>query len=167
MRHGGIQQMIETAVKCVIKEPVTSRYVMLLETLCGHYLIPVKIGEFEAESIYCVLNRIKSPRPMTYDFISNILFTIDEVNIDRVVIDGYRDGVYSASMYVICDKEEKRVDCRPSDGVALALKMGVPVYVEDDILCPNCCVDRTFINEDDNKILANLIDEHDSLYWHY
>lgn len=157
--------MIETSVKCVIREPVTSRYVMLLETLCGHYLIPVKIGEFEAEAIYCVLNRITSPRPMTYDFISRIIGTIDEVNIDRVVVDRFEHGVYMASIYVNCSKEEKRVDCRPSDGVTLALKMGIPVYVEDHLLCPQCCVDRQHMAEQDNKVLGNLIDDQDSLFW--
>lgn len=157
--------MIETAVKCVIREPLTSRYLMLLETLCGHYLMPVKIGEFEAEAIYCVINRIRSPRPMTYDFISSIISSIDEVNLDRVVLDRYEDGVYKASLYVICNKEEKRVDCRPSDGVAIALRLGVPVYVEDSLLCPDCCVDRTVLAETDNKVLSNLIDGNDSPFW--
>lgn len=157
--------MIETTVKCVIREPLTSRYVLLLETLCGHYLIPVNVGDFEAESIYCVLNRINTPRPMTYEFIARILDSIDDANIDRVVVDRYENGNYKASIYVICNKSEKRVDCRPSDGITLALRMGVPVYVEDDILCPACCVDRTHINEDDNKILGTLIDNQDSLFW--
>lgn len=77
--------MIETTVKCVIREPLTSRYVLLLETLCGHYLIPVNVGDFEAESIYCVLNRINTPRPMTYEFIARILDSIEDANIDRVL----------------------------------------------------------------------------------
>lgn len=157
--------MIETAVKCVIKEPLTSRYLMLLETLCGHYLMPVKIGEVEAEAIYCVIHRIESPRPMTYDFISSVLSSIEEVNIDRVVLDRYENGIYKASLYVNCNKEEKRIDCRPSDGVAVALRLGVPVYVEDELLCPTCCVDRTSINEIDNKVLSNLIDDHDAPFW--
>jgi len=157
--------MIETTVKCVIREPLTSRYVLLLETLCGHYLIPVNVGDFEAESIYCVLNRINTPRPMTYEFIARILDSIEDANIDRVVVDRYENGNYKASIYVMCNKSEKRIDCRPSDGITLALRMGVPVYVEDDILCPSCCVDRTHINEDDNKILGTLIDNQDSLFW--
>lgn len=157
--------MIETAVKCVIKQPLTTRYVLLLETLCGHYLIPVNIGDFEAESIYCLLNRITSPRPMTYDFISRILESIDSVNIDRVVVDRYEDGIYKASIYVVCNKTEKRIDCRPSDAVSLAMRMDVPIYVEDNLLCPQCCVDRKQMCEQDNKVLGNLIDDQDSLFW--
>ncbi|MCD8553199.1 bifunctional nuclease family protein [Seleniivibrio sp.] len=158
--------MIETTVKCVIREPLTSRYVLLLETLCGHYLIPVNVGDLEAESIYCVLNRINTPRPMTYEFIARIIDSIEDANIDRVVVDRYEQGNYKASIYVICSKSEKKIDCRPSDGIALAMRMGVPVYVEDDILCPTCCVDRTNINERDNKVLANLIDDQDGPLWH-
>lgn len=157
--------MIETSVKCVIKQPLTTRYVLLLETLCGHYLIPVNVGDFEAESIYCVLHKIKSPRPMTYDFISTILKNIDKVNIDRVVVDRYEDGIYKASIYVICNKEEKRIDCRPSDAVSLALRMDIPIYVEDNLLCPQCCVDRNHIDERDNKVLGNLIDDQDTQFW--
>ncbi|MGD9808179.1 MAG: bifunctional nuclease family protein [Deferribacterales bacterium] len=157
--------MIETSVKCVIKDPLTSRYILVLETLCGHYLVPVYIGAFEAESIYCIINRIKSPRPMTFDFISGILGFIDEVNIDRVVIDRYEDGLYKASVFVNCNKVEKRIDCRPTDAVSLALQMDVPVYVEDDII--SCkCVNRTTMNEMDNKTLGTLIDnDHGSIFW--
>jgi bifunctional DNase/RNase len=157
--------MIETSVKCVIKDPLTSRYILVLETLCGHYLVPVYIGAFEAESIYCIINRIKSPRPMTFDFISGILGFIDEVNIDRVVIDRYEDGLYKASVFVNCNKAEKRIDCRPTDAVSLALQMDVPVYVEDDII--SCkCVNRTTMNEMDNKTLGTLIDnDHGSIFW--
>jgi bifunctional DNase/RNase len=157
--------MIETSVKCVIKEPVTSRYVLILETLCGHYLIPVYIGAFEAESIYCTLNKIKSPRPMTYDFISGILGFLEEVNLDRAVIDRYEDGLYKASVYVICRKEEKRIDCRPTDAVSVALQMGVPIYVEDCMLIPGRCIDRTSMNELDNKTLGHMLDDHGTVFW--
>lgn len=157
--------MIETSVKCVIKEPLTSRYVLILETLCGHYLIPLYIGAFEAESIYCILNKIKSPRPMTFDFISGIIGFIDEVNMDRVVIDRYEDGIYKASVYVNCSKDEKKIDCRPSDAVSLALRMGVPVYVEDEMLEPGKCVDRTAIDELDNTTLGTLLDDHGTVFW--
>jgi len=157
--------MIETSVKCVIKEPVTSRYVLILETLCGHYLVPLYIGSFEAESIYCILNKIKSPRPMTFDFISGIIGFLEEVNIDRVVVDSYEEGIYKASVYVNCSKTEKRIDCRPSDAVSLALQMEIPVYVEDDLLSPGCCVDRTSISETDNKTLGSILDDHGTVFW--
>jgi len=157
--------MIETSVKCVIKEPLTSRYLMILETLCGHYMIPVGVGAFEAESIYTTLNQIKSPRPMTYDFISHMIDNMDNVNLDRIVIDRYEDDIYKASAYVICDKVEKRIDCRPSDGVSLALRMGVPVYVEDEVLVDNCCVDRRCMCDIDNRVLDNMMDDNGSLFW--
>ncbi|ADD69209.1 protein of unknown function DUF151 [Denitrovibrio acetiphilus DSM 12809] len=157
--------MIETSVKCVIKEPLTSRYILVLETLCGHYLIPVYIGAFEAESIYCVQNKIKSPRPMTFDFISGILGYLDEVNIDRAVVDRYEDGLYKASVFVICNKEEKRIDCRPTDAVSLALHMDIPIYVEDDVLNSGKCVDRNNLTKLDNETLGSLIDDHGTVFW--
>jgi len=157
--------MIETSVKCVIKEPLSARYVLVLETLCGHYLIPVYIGAFEAESIYCILNQIKSPRPMTYDFISGIIDFIDEVNLDRVVVDRYEEGIYKASVYVNCDKTEKKIDCRPSDAVSLALRMDIPVFVEDNVLEPGRCVDRTTIPAGDNNTLSSLINDNESTFW--
>jgi bifunctional DNase/RNase len=159
------EKMIETLVKCVIKEPLTSRYLMVLETLCGHYIIPVGVGAFEAESIYTVLNKIESPRPMTYDFISMIINNLEDVNVDRVVVDRFEDGVYKASVYVNCAKAERRIDCRPSDAISLALRMSIPVYVEDDVLCPECSVDRTLIDDLDNSILGNIIDDHTTTFW--
>lgn len=156
--------MIETSVKCVIKDPLSTRYILVLETLCGHYLVPVYIGAFEAESIYCILNKIKSPRPMTFDFISGIIGFIKEVNIDRVVVDRYEEGLYKARVFVNCNKEERHIDCRPTDAVSLALQMDVPIYVEDDLL--SCkCIDRTRMDEMDNKTLGSLIDDHGSVFW--
>jgi len=157
--------MIETSVKCVIKEPLTSRYILVLETLCGHYLIPVHVGAFEAESIYCILNKIRSPRPMTFDFISGIIDFLEEVNIDRVVVDRYEEGIYKATLYVICNKEEKAIDCRPSDAVSLAIQMDIPMFIEDSVLQPGSCVDRTKMNELDNKTLGSMIDDHGTVFW--
>ncbi|PLX67556.1 MAG: hypothetical protein C0603_09235 [Denitrovibrio sp.] len=157
--------MIETSVKCVIKEPLSSRYVLVLETLCGHYLIPVYIGEFEAESIYCILNKIKSPRPMTYDFISGIIDFIDGVNLDRVVVDRYEEGIYKASVYVNCNKEEKQIDCRPSDAISIALSMDIPVFVEDAVLEPGRCVNRNTIPDLDNATLGTLLEDTTTHFW--
>ena len=89
---------------------------------------------------------------------------MDEVNVDRVVIDRFEDGVYKASVYVINNKVETKIDCRPSDAVSLALKLETPVYVEDDVLTCKC-IDRTNINDLDNTTLGTLIGDHGTVFW--
>jgi bifunctional DNase/RNase len=157
--------MYEAGVKCVIKEPITSRYVMMLETICGQYLIPITIGTFEAEAIYQELNKIPSPRPMTYEFISGILKVLHGVTVENVVIDNVNKGIFTAKLYLSSGGNSALVDCRPSDAVALALHMQVPVYVEDQVVSKSCCIERTGLSTVEERALFGIIDDQGTSFW--
>jgi len=157
--------MYEVSVKCVIKEPLSSRYVLMLETICGSYLIPINIGTFEAEAIYSQLNSISTPRPMTYDFISSILSNMDGVNVDKVVVDSEKSGVYTAKMYINQDNGgQKIVDCRPSDAVALSMKLCIPIYVEEKVLSGKC-ISRDGIDRRDESTLNHILNDQGNTFW--
>lgn len=157
--------MFEAGVKCVIREPITSRYVMMLETICGQYLIPITIGTFEAEAVYQELNKIPSPRPMTHQFIGGILGVLDNVQIESIIIDNVEKGVFTAKLSIKSADEPKIVDCRPSDGVALALHMDIPLYIEEAVVSKSCCIERGGLTINEERALFGIIDDQGTTFW--
>ncbi|MGA1845857.1 bifunctional nuclease family protein [Deferribacter abyssi] len=157
--------MKEVSVKCVIKDPVTARYVLILETKDGFY-VPIKIGVFEAEAIYTELNQIVPPRPMTYDFITGILTAIEDVKIEKVIIEDYEDGVFKASLYLANGNNYKVIDCRPSDAIALSLRIKSPVYIKDVVLNKCKCFTRDCIKgETGVDILEEILTDQGTTRW--
>jgi len=77
------------------------------------------------------MENIEPPRPMTHDLIKNILETFG-YNLNSVIIDALNDGTFHAKL--IFDTEDVQIDCRPSDAIAIALRMNAPIFVDNDIL---------------------------------
>jgi bifunctional DNase/RNase len=157
--------MFEAGVKCVIREPITSRYLMMLETICGQYLIPITIGTFEAEAVYQELNKIPSPRPMTHQFISGILDVIENVDIENIVIDNVEKGVFTAKLNIKAAGVARTVDCRPSDAVALALHKEIPLYIEETVVSKSCCIERAGLTMNEERALFGIIDDQGTTFW--
>lgn len=125
--------LIRLFFKRIIKEPVQSRYLMLLQDNQERYL-QIYVGEREGETVASWKESIKPPRPMTYDLISSILNLSDNVVLTKILIDGCSQDVFYAKMLFNVNGEEKVIDCRPSDAIAVGLRMNVPIYAESCVL---------------------------------
>lgn len=125
--------LIRLFFKRIIKEPVQSRYLMLLQDNQERYL-QIYVGEREGETVASWKESIKPPRPMTYDLISSILNLSDNVVLTKILIDGCSQDVFYAKMFFNVNDEEKVIDCRPSDAIAVGLRMNVPIYAESCVL---------------------------------
>lgn len=125
--------LIRLFFKRIIKEPVQSRYLMLLQDNQERYL-QIYVGEREGETVASWKESIKPPRPMTYDLISSILNLSDNVVLTKILIDGCSQDVFYAKMFFNVNGEEKIIDCRPSDAIAVGLRMNVPIYAESCVL---------------------------------
>jgi bifunctional DNase/RNase len=95
--------------------------------------LPLLIGVPEALAIFRELNRYLSPRPMVYDLFKNVLDGLG-VNVERVVIDAFKDDTFYANIFMHIDRAVVVTDARPSDAIALALKTQAPIYVVDEVL---------------------------------
>ncbi|MDK2791678.1 MAG: uncharacterized protein PWQ25_541 [Deferribacteres bacterium] len=157
--------MYEVKVKCVIREPLTKRYVLILESIDGTYYIPITIGMFEAEAIYTEISDIKSPRPLTYDFFSLILENIGDVTVDRIIIYDKSDDVFKAKIVLNKNGIKKEIDCRPSDAIALGLRLKSSIFVEDVILKDKKCIKKDCIKKSDKMILEHIITDQATTYW--
>ena len=98
----------------------------------GEQSLPIYIGLWEAISINNALNKEISPRPLTHDLIVD-LFRSFEITMQALQIDALEDGVYYANMVLQKGDREESMDCRPSDGIAIALRCNAEIFIEDQV----------------------------------
>lgn len=111
----------------------TDVYAMILQQAGGTRRIPIIIGFAEAQSMECKLQNVVTPRPLTHDLMISVMSTfgisLKEVNISKIPM-----GVFAAELVLVGDFGERRVDSRSSDAVALAIRVGAPIYISRELL---------------------------------
>ncbi len=108
-------------------------YALVLGEVEGNRRLPIIIGAFEAQAIALELEKIQPPRPMTHDLLRDTFEAVD-VEVTEVVIDELREGTFFAKIRYRHDGEEQQLDSRPSDAVALAVRVDAPIYVAPMVL---------------------------------
>ena len=108
-------------------------YALVLGEVEGNRRLPIIIGAFEAQAIALELEKIQPPRPMTHDLLRDT-FEAVEVEVTEVVIDELREGTFFAKIRYRHDGEEHQLDSRPSDAVALAVRVDAPIFVAPMVL---------------------------------
>ena len=119
-------------------------FIVILGIAKERVRIPIIIGQSEAQSIAVALDKVTTPRPLSHDVFTSLTNNFD-IYIKEVVIYKYSEGVYYAKM--VCYNEDKEIDieCRPSDGIAIALRLNRPIYTYQEIF------DQAGISIDDNN----------------
>jgi len=107
--------------------------ILFLKDVESEKYLPVWIGDLEARSIEDAYYRRTLERPLTHDLFVDVLANIS-VSVDRVVIDRLDQGTYFATLFMDHNGKTSEVDCRPSDAVAIALRMNARIYVEEDLM---------------------------------
>ncbi|MEX0747891.1 MAG: bifunctional nuclease family protein [Rhodothermales bacterium] len=108
-------------------------YALVLGEVGGNRRLPIIIGAFEAQAIALELEKIQPPRPMTHDLLRDTLEAVGAEVLD-VVIDELREGTFFAKIRYIHDGDEGQLDSRPSDAVALAVRVDAPIYVSPAVM---------------------------------
>lgn len=94
--------------------------------------LPIWIGLFEAQAILLGLQGVQTPRPLTHDLMASVIRSMGG-ELEKVVITKIVDNTFYALLYLKIDGKEVTVDARPSDGIALSLRMGAPIYISEEI----------------------------------
>ena len=115
--------------------------VVILKDMDGKRFLPILIGPFEATAIALALEGAAVPRPLTHDLMRNVLETLD-AHLEQVVIHDIRESTFFAKLVVRTNGELQEIDARPSDGIALALRMSAPIYVSDKIVLEESVPDK-------------------------
>ena len=110
-----------------------SSYALILKEVYGDRRLPIIIGAFEAQAIALEVEGVKPPRPLTHDLIKNILDGLG-VTITEVVVTELRDGTFYAKIYLDFNGETYEIDSRPSDAIAVAVRCGVPIFVNEEVM---------------------------------
>lgn len=124
---------VEMKVKTITLDPASQTPVVLLEGLQDKALLPIWIGNAEAASIAMELEHVTTPRPLTHDLMRNILKGLG-ATLNRITITEIRNSTYFANLTLQYKGQEFQIDSRPSDAIALALRMKAPIYASPQVL---------------------------------
>ena len=125
--------MVRVRVKALLVDTSNNAPVVLLEGDRDHKVMPIWIGQNEALAISLKLQEKEFERPLTHDLLKSVLDKLSQ-NLERVVIDDLSNKTYYATLELRGPNgEELKVDSRPSDSIALALRTDSPIFVDDDI----------------------------------
>lgn len=108
-------------------------YALVLGEVDGNRRLPIIIGAFEAQAIALELEKIQPPRPMTHDLLRDTLEAVG-AEVTDIVIDELREGTFFAKIRFVHNGSEGQLDARPSDAVALAVRVEAPIYVAPGVL---------------------------------
>ncbi|MHB8653542.1 MAG: bifunctional nuclease family protein [Terriglobia bacterium] len=152
---------VEMKIRGLMMDPVTNMPIVILKDANGTAVLPIWVGIYEANAIALEIEKVTTPRPMTHDLLKNLLLGL-ETQVRRVVVNDLRDDTFYAVIWLEKDGQAISLDSRPSDALALALRVDCPIYVEDDVLksskVSGASADKVS-NEELRKWLENLNDE--------
>ena len=130
---------IEMTISGLMIDPVTHMPIVVLRDGDGRRVLPIWVGLFEANAIALQMEQVQTPRPMTHDLLKSVVEGL-AARVERVVVCDLRDNTFYASIHLVTAEARRLVDARPSDAIALALRAGAPIFVEetviDDVLMP-------------------------------
>ena len=120
-------------VKSLMMDPVTQTPIVILRDPSGKAILPIWVGLFEANAIALKLENVETPRPMTHDLLRAVLESM-QASVERISITDLKDSTFYASVLLRCNGKEFKVDSRPSDAIALALRADAPIFVSKEVI---------------------------------
>ena len=152
---------VEMKIRGLMVDPVTNMPIVVLKDINGNAILPIWVGVYEANAIALEIEKVATPRPMTHDLIRNLLFGL-ETGVKKVVVSELKDDTFFAVIWLERNGEMISVDSRPSDALAIALRLDCPIYVEETVLKTSksvAAISEAGSNEELRRWLENLNDE--------
>ena len=152
---------VEMKIRGLMMDPVTNMPIVILKETGSETVLPIWVGIFEANAIALEIEKVSTPRPMTHDLLRNLLVGLD-ATVLKVVVTELKEDTFYAVIWLDRGGEVIGIDSRPSDAIALALRMDCPIYVEEEVLAsskPAANATDRVTSEDLRKYLENLGDD--------
>lgn len=124
---------IEMKIKGLVVDPLSKMPIVVLEDQRSERILPIWIGVFEANAIALKIENIATPRPMTHDLLKTFLEKTG-IDIQRIVVNDVRDNTFYAMIHCLHNGNPVIIDSRPSDAIALALRVKAPIFVEESVV---------------------------------
>ena len=148
-------------IRGLMMDPVTNMPIVILKDVNGATVLPIWVGVYEANAIALEIEKVSTPRPMTHDLIKTLLHGLD-TNVRKVVVSELKDDTFYAVIWLDRDGDLISVDSRPSDALAIALRLDCPIYVDETVLKSSkvaATVSDKVNNEELRRWLEGLNDE--------
>ncbi|HJZ65967.1 MAG TPA: bifunctional nuclease family protein [Candidatus Acidoferrum sp.] len=157
---------VEMKIRGLMMDPVTNMPIVVLKDVQGNAVLPIWVGVYEANAIALEIEKVQTPRPMTHDLLRNVFLGL-EVRVDKIVVNDLKDDTFYAVIWVERDGQLMMIDSRPSDALALALRMDCPIFVDEQVLknskVTNAISERTTMDQ----IRGSLEDLNDEDFGRY
>jgi bifunctional DNase/RNase len=149
--------MVEVVLRAVRVDVGSATPLLLLEEVHGQRVLPIFIGAPEATSIAYALQNVQAPRPMTHDLMGHVIEALGG-RLFSAEVTGLVDNTYFASLRLLAHGEEIIVSSRPSDAIALALRVGAPILVNDDLMAAEGR-EMDLSDDDESETESLVVDE--------
>jgi uncharacterized protein len=161
MEAGGREMEVEMKIRGLMMDPVTNMPIVILKDVNGNTVLPIWVGVYEANAIALEIEKVTTPRPMTHDLIKSLLLGLS-TGVRKVVVNELKEDTFYALIWLEREGELISVDSRPSDALALALRLDCPIFVDDTVLKSSkqaASLADKVNNEELRRYLENLNDE--------
>lgn len=125
---------IEVKIRGLMMDPSSGTPIIILKDVNSETMLPIWVGAYEANAIALEIEKISPQRPMTHDLLRNVILEMG-ANVERVVVTELRDNTFFA-MIIMKDRagDSVMIDARPSDAIALALRVDCPIFVNEEVI---------------------------------
>lgn len=124
---------VEMKIRGLMMDPHTNQPIVVLKDVGSETVLPIWVGIFEANAIALEIEKVTTPRPMTHDLMKNLILGLD-TRVHKVVVSELRDDTFFAVIWMEREGKVISIDSRPSDALALALRLDCPIYVDEEVL---------------------------------
>ena len=125
---------IEVKIRALMMDPNSGTPIIILKDVNSETMLPIWVGAYEANAIALEIEKIAPPRPMTHDLLRNLIVELG-LKVERVVVTSLRENTFYAVIELSSGNgEPMRLDSRPSDAIALALRADCPIYVDQEVI---------------------------------
>src|SRR5881396_2787676 len=148
-------------IRGLMMDPITNMPIVILKEACGSGILPIWVGVYEANAIALEIEKVVTPRPMTHDLLKNVLVGLN-AHVHKIVVTNIKDDTFYAVIWLDRDGTLISIDSRPSDALALALRIDCPIFVEETVLKSSkltSTVSDKVNNEELRRWLEGLNDE--------
>jgi uncharacterized protein len=128
-----IQLMIEVTIDSIRVSLMSQHRIVVLKEESGSRFLPIWIGPFEADAITLQLQGIDAPRPLTHDLLKTVIETLGG-EVLHILISGLEKNTYYARVVLDVDGDTVEIDSRPSDAIALGVRVSAPIYVAEEVM---------------------------------
>jgi hypothetical protein len=123
----------EMRIRGLLMDPTTNSPIVVLKDVASDLMLPIWVGPYEANSIASEIEKIAPQRPMTHDLLRNVISQFG-ASVKRVVVTELRDNTFYAVIELLYEGRSILMDSRPSDAIALALRVDCPIFVREDVV---------------------------------